>query len=132
MFDYVYKEIHLFRNNFNKYFDEPLLCFDNEKETKISLISPSVPALLSHKTSSSEVSETSNIHDVIKKVQDSMDHLRSDLLQKDMPTFANDVGKLNQNLEATRKKQEGIDRIKQEQEVLKLERVRLSCSELKG
>ena len=62
MFDYVYKEIHLFRNNFNKYFDEPLLCFDNEKETKISLISPSVPALLSHKTSSSEVSETSNIH----------------------------------------------------------------------
>jgi len=54
-----------------------------------------------------------------------MDHLRHDLLQKDMPSYANDIGKLNQNLEVTRKNQEGIEKVKREQEVLKLERVRL-------
>ena len=52
-----------------------------------------------------------------------MDHLRNDLLQKDMPSYANDVNKLNQNLEVTRKNQEEVDRIKRDQEVLKLERV---------
>lgn len=52
-----------------------------------------------------------------------MDHLKTELLQKDMPNYANDVNKLNQNLDITRKKQEEIERIKREQEVLQLERV---------
>ena len=98
--------------------------YDDEKQAKLSLISPSVPMLL-NQNSNNNNDETANIHDVIKKVQDSMDHLRNDLLQKDMPTYASEIGKLNQNLEVTRKKQEGIERIKREQEVLKLERVSL-------
>ena len=102
--------------------DDDLDDFNNERQTKISLISPSVTTLLSQNNINNE---TANIHDVIKKVQDSMDHLRHDLLQKDMPSYANDIGKLNQNLEVTRKKQEGIEKVKREQEVLKLERVRL-------
>jgi len=72
-----------------------------------------------------------SIHSEIKRVQDSMDNLKNELLHKDMPHYAKDVGMLTQNLEVTRKKQEEIERIKREQETLKLEKERIESEKEK-
>jgi hypothetical protein len=64
-------------------------------------------------------------HEIIKKVQDSMDYLRNELLHKGMNKYAEDVDVINKNLEASRKKQEEMERIKREQELIRIEKERI-------
>lgn len=54
-----------------------------------------------------------------------MDHLRNELLQKGMHKYAEDVESINKNLELTRKKQEDLDNIKLEQELIRVEKERI-------
>ncbi len=62
-------------------------------------------------------------HQIIKQIHDSMDHLKNELLQKGMGKFADDVDGINKNLEASRKKQDEMERIKREQELIRIEKV---------
>lgn len=100
-----------------------------EQKQKIDLhLSKTLSALQAKKqelVSPSQTNEKASIHDEIKRIQNSMDNLRTELLQKDMPLVNNDVNLITQSLEITRKKQEEIDRIKREQETLRLERERI-------
>jgi len=64
-------------------------------------------------------------HEIIKKVQDSMDYLRNELLHKGMNKYADDVNVMNKSLEASRKKQEEMERIKREQELIRIEKERI-------
>ncbi len=67
--------------------------------------------------------DTTNKHQIIKQVHDSMDNLKNQLLHKGMNKYADDVDNMNKNLDATRKKQEELERIKREQEQIKMEKV---------
>ena len=60
-------------------------------------------------------------HNIIKQVHDSMDTLRNQLLTKGMHNYADDVDNINKNL----KKQEELDRIKKEQELINAEKVNM-------
>jgi hypothetical protein len=64
-----------------------------------------------------------NKHQIIKHVHDSMDNLRNELLHKGMNKYADDVDVINKNLEIDRKKQEEIERLKREQEQIRIEKV---------
>ena len=69
--------------------------------------------------------DTTTKHQIIKQVHDSMDNLKNQLLHKGMSKYADDVDNLNKNLDATRKKQEELERIKREQEQIKIEKERI-------
>ena len=53
-----------------------------------------------------------------------MDNLKNQLLNKGMSQYAADVESLNKNLETTAKKQDELDRIKIEQENIRIEKVK--------
>ena len=67
--------------------------------------------------------DSDNKHEIIKQVSDSMENLKNQLLNKGMNNIANEVDSLNKSLESNTKKQEELDRIKQEQEIIRVEKV---------
>ena len=69
--------------------------------------------------------DPSTKHQIIKQIHDSMDHLKNELLQKGMKNYADDVDSMTKGLEASRKKQEEMDRIKREQELIRIEKERI-------
>lgn len=62
-------------------------------------------------------------HDIIKKVHESMDNLKSELLKKGMPQQAKEVKNIHDNLETVEKKQVEAGNLKLEQEKINKEKV---------
>ena len=79
--------------------------------------------LAEEKRNNSSISDKTK-HKLIKQVHDSMDNLKNQLLNKGMCQYAADVESLNKNLETTAKKQDELDRIKLEQENIRIEKVK--------
>ncbi len=98
---------------------------DTESDDMLSSFNNKVNTQNKIKRDDYSLIDPSTKHQIIKQIHDSMDHLKNELLQKGMHKYADDVDHMNKSLEATRKKQDELDRIKREQELIRIEKVRL-------
>ncbi len=64
-------------------------------------------------------------HNIIKQVHDSMDNLKTQLMNKGMENYAEDVSNINGKLNESAKKQQEADALKREQEAIRIEKEKL-------
>ncbi len=64
-------------------------------------------------------------HNIIKQVHDSMDNLKTQLMNKGMDKYAEDIGNINGKLNESAKKQQEADTLKREQEVIRIEKEKI-------